>query len=62
MRNDLQYSTIIMMVNALFYLFTILSLMAVNRKVFQLRDEMRGRQAMDKQLMETLKEVINKIK
>lgn len=62
MTEVLRISTALMMANVVFYIFTFLSLIAVNRKVKKLRLEMKDREQLDRQLMQTLKEVITKIK
>jgi len=61
MIDALRFSTALMMANVIFYIFTFLSLVSVNRKVKKLRTEIKDREELDKQLMNTLKEVITKI-
>jgi len=62
MTDDLKFSTAIMVLNAIFYLFTFMCLLAVNNKVLKLRKEMKERESLDRELMKAIKNVIEKIK
>lgn len=51
-----------MALNAVFYVFTFLCLLAVNNKVVKLREEMKSRENLDRELMQAIKNVIEKMK